>query len=329
MSHPLKTFRARLGTAVAALALSVCSLPVAAQDCAPGPLRLVLGLSAGGGMDALARMLAERMATRYGQTVVVENKVGASGNIAAEFVARAPRDGCTLLFTANHHNVNPLLYAKAGYDPQADFVPVIRAVEGASVLVANAERPFKTLKQLVDFARANPGKLSYASSGIGLPNHVAMEMFTRAAGIDVVHVPYKGAAPAITDTIGGVVPLAMASTAAAQPYIASGKLLALAVSGRSRWPTLPEVPTMAEAGFPEATNIIWMGILAPAGTPPAFRAKLNAQLNSILQEKAVRDRLFAQGFEPANEGIAEFDAFLREDLRISRKIMQDLKLKVE
>lgn len=329
MSHPLHTLRARLGASLAALALSVCSLPVAAQDCAPNPLRLVLGLSAGGGMDVLARMLSERMATRYGQTVLVENKVGASGNIAAEFVARAPRDGCTLLFTANHHNVNPMLYAKAGYDPQNDFVPVIRAVEGASVLVANPDRPFKNLKQLVDYARAQPGKLSYASSGIGLPNHVAMEMFIRAARIDVVHVPYKGAAPAITDVIGGVVPLAMASTAAAQPYIASGKLVPLAVSGRSRWPTLPDVPTMAEAGYPEATNIIWLGILAPAGTPPAFRAKLNTQLNSILQEKAVRDRLFAQGFEPANEGVAEFETFLQEDLRVSRKIMQDLKLKVE
>jgi tripartite-type tricarboxylate transporter receptor subunit TctC len=308
--------------------LYTCSVPAWAQDC-HGAARMIVGFSAGGGADTHARLLAERMTARSGRPVIVENKPGAAGNLAAEYVAKAAADGCTLLLTGNNHNVNPFIYARAGYDPQKDFAPIIRTVEGASMLVTNPAQPYRTVAELVQYAKANPGKLSYGSSGIGGVNHVAMELFLKSAQINVVHVPYKGAAPALTDAIGGSVPLTVISTAGAQPYIASGKLTPLVVLGPTRSPALPDVPTALEAGYPDAAYVIWNGILAPSGTPLAVREKLNADLRAILQEKTVRDALGAQGWEPAGGSVADFAAFLDHDLSVSRKLMQELKLKVE
>ena len=307
--------------------LLVAHLPAQAQDC-PGPVRLVVGLSAGGGLDALARMLAQRLTEKFGRQAIVENKAGAAGNIAASFVAKSPADGCTLLVTGNNHTVNPLVYPKAGYELK-EFAQVIRAVEGTSVLVVNPGQPFNTLAALVGYAKANPGKLSYSSSGIGFPNHVAMEMFLKSARVDIVHVPYKGSAPALTDTVAGVVPVSISSAAAARAHIASGKLRPLAVSSPGRWPTLPGVPTMAEAGYKDATSVTWLGIVAPAATPLAVREKLNQEFRVILEEAPVREKLRLQGYEAVGGSIQEFDAFLQEDDRVTRKLMQELNLKVE
>jgi tripartite-type tricarboxylate transporter receptor subunit TctC len=307
--------------------LFVCPVSAWAQQCS-SPIRMIVGLSAGGGLDAVARMLAQRFAERFGETMIVENKVGATGNIAAQFVAKAPHDGCTLIIRGNEHNVNPLIYSSAGYEAK-DFDPVIRVLRGPAVLLAGTNQPFKTLADMVRYAKANPGKLSYGTSGIGSANHVAMELFVQAAKIDVVHVPYKGAAPALADTAGGTVPLSMGSIAAAQAFITSGKLIALAVTGPHRWPTLPDVPTLVDAGYPSAVMENWNGIFTPAGTPLPIREKLNREFRLILEEPAIRERLLVQGFEPVGGNIDDLRRFMQEDERASRELMQALKLKVD
>jgi tripartite-type tricarboxylate transporter receptor subunit TctC len=298
-----------------------------AQDCA-GPLKLIVGLAPGGGNDVVARLVAASVTKRFGRTIVVENKTGASGNIAAEYVARAPHDGCTITLRSNEHNVNPFIYARAGYVP-ADFTPIIQLVRGPGVIAANPGQPFKTLTEMVEYARSHPGKLSYGSSGIGGGNHVAAETFLRAAHLDILHVPYKGAALAMQDLIAGNVPLAVGSVASAMPYIQSGKIIPLAVTGPRRWPTLPNVPTVGEAGFPDATITYWGGLLAPAGTPKSAIDKLNQEFRAALEEEAIKEKLLSIGYEPVGGSPQDFDAFLQEDLRSMRTLLQGLNIKVE
>ena len=311
-----------------AFLLSMALQPFAwAQDC-PGATRLVLGLAPGGGTDAFARIVAQGLGARTGRTVIVDNKAGAGGNIATSFVAKAPADGCTLLVTGNWHTINLLVYPQPGYEAR-DFAPVIRAVEASTILAANAQQPFKTVAELVTYAKANPGKLSYASAGTGSANQLTMELFLKAAGIQILHVPYKGAGPAVADTLGGQVALTVSGATATQPHIASGKLRALAVTGPQRFPSMPDVPTLAEAGYREATSVVWTGILAPAATPVAVREKLNADLRAVLAEKPVIDQLRAVGYEPVGGSTADFGTFLREDLRVTEALVKDLKLKLD
>ena len=292
-----------------AVALSVLGLApswVSAQDC--NPQRIIVGFAAGGGGDSVARLVAQRLTARYGRQVIVENKTGAGGNIAAEFVAKAPKDGCTLLLTANSHNLNPLIFKRAGYESK-DFAPVTRGVIGPALLVAANNQLFKSLSEMVAHAKANPGKLSYASSGIGGPNHIAMELFVKAAKLEMTHVPYRGAAPAMADTVAGVVPLA--------------------VSGTRRWPTLPHIPTMAEAGYPDAVLQYWTGILAPASTPMPVLEKLNREIESVLQVPESREQLQKMGYEPEPGTVQDFARFLAEDEAASRRYVQELKLTAE
>lgn len=303
------------------------SLGASGQECS-GTVRWAVGNAAGGFGDSMARLLAQRLSSRIGHPVIVENKVGAGGNIAAAYVAKSPAGGCIVLQTSSNHTLNPLIFSKPGYE-LTDFVPVVQAATGPLVLVAHAHQPYKTLAALVEYGRAYPGKLSFGTSGIGTPTQMAMELFNKAAALDMVHVPYKGGAPAIADAMAGVVPLTVVAISTALPYIRSGKLVALAVTGAKRWPTLPEVPTMAEAGFPDATYATWIGLLMPAATPLAVRQKFNSELQIILEEKAVRDTLLAQGFDRVGGSIEDFNAFIKEDERASRKLVQLLKLKME
>jgi len=309
-----------------ACALLAGSLPALAQDC--NPLRIVVGLAPGGGADTIARALAQRLSARHGTTAIVENKTGAGGNIAADYVARAPKDGCTLLLRGSEHHVNAVIYSRPGYELK-DFAPIAQVVNGPTIIVAHPAQPFKTLPALVSYAKANPGKLSYGATAAGSGSHVPMELFLRVAGIRIVHIPYKGGALSLADTTAGLLPVANSSVSVALPLIQSGKLVPLAVASRTRWPTLPNVPTMAEAGYPDANLVYWMGLLAPAGTPEPVQDKLNQQVRAILEEPAVRERLLAQGYEAAPGARQEFVRFLRNDEQVSRKLMQELKLKVE
>lgn len=300
--------------------------PALAQDCSPQ--RIVVGFAAGGGADAMARLVAQRLAAKNNRTVVVENRTGAGGNIAAEFVAKSRKDGCTVLLTGSSHNLNPYIYSRAGYETK-DFAPLHPGITGVAVVTAAANQPFKTLGDLVAQARSNPGKIAYGTSGIGSVNHLAMEMLTKAAGVNMVHVPYKGAAPAMADTVAGIVPLSVGSAASSEAFVAAGKVVPLAVSGPRRWPTLPNVPTVAEAGFPAATYLFWTGFLAPAGTPAAVLDKLNREIDAVMQEPDSRERLLKMGYEAAHGTVQEFGKFLVEDEATYRRLAQDMKLKVE
>jgi tripartite-type tricarboxylate transporter receptor subunit TctC len=257
--------------------------------------------------------MAERLTAALGQPVVVDNRGGAGGNIASQYVAKAPPDGYTLLLTANNHNLNARIYKDAGYDPRRDFVPVIQLSEGPSVLLTQPESQFKTLKQVVDAAKENPQKIAYGSAGFGQPVHIAMELFMAASQIQLLHIPYKGAGPAMQDALGGQVPLVMSSLAGAMPNITAGKLRALAITGDRRWPALPDVPTMAEAGYPAATHWVWLGILAPTGTDSVIVTRLNREINAILAEPAIRDRLLALGTSPIGGTPADFGRKLQAD----------------
>lgn len=294
------------------------------------PIRIVTGYAAGGGADIIARLFAEQIAPKLGQSVLVENRTGAGTNIASQYVARAAPDGYTFLLTSNNHNLNSMIYSQPGYDPVRDFVPVIQISEGPSLLVAHPGTPFKSVQELVEFARSKPRSLSYGSSGVGTPVHMAMELFKLAAGIDVVHVPYKGAGQSVVDVVGGHIPLAIGSIAPMKPHIDSGKLRPLAVSGPKRAASLSHVPTMAESGFADAVHLIWIGMLAPAGTPPDIVARVNREMASALSRPAVRERLDTIGL-PATEGRSpqDFEAMLKTDFATSQRIVSHLKLKAD
>jgi tripartite-type tricarboxylate transporter receptor subunit TctC len=291
-------------------------------------MRLVLGLAPGGGTDALARTLAQGLSARSGRQVIVDNRAGAGGNLAPVAVLSAPANGCTLLVTGNWHNTNLFAFAKPGYEAR-DFAPVGLVGEASTLLVANAQQPFKTVDELVRHATANPGALSYGSAGIGSANHLTMERFLRAADIRIVHVPYKGAAPAVADVLSGVVALTVSGATATLPHITSGRLRALAVTGPQRMAALPDVPTLAEAGYAKATSVVWTGVLAPAATPLALREKLNAEIRALLADRAFADALRGYGFAPAGNSVDEFAAFLAEDLRATQGIIRELQIKPE
>jgi tripartite-type tricarboxylate transporter receptor subunit TctC len=311
--------------------LAIVAPPASAQaDSYPSrPIRFIVIVAPGGGLDATARRLATRLSAKLGQQVIVENKVGAGGNIATQYVAKSPPDGYTFLLTSNGHTLNPLIYATPGYDWQKDFVPVMEITEGPVVIVTQPTSPYKTLKDVVDTARANPGKLSYAHGGLGLPPHIAMEMLNQAANVDIVNVAYKGAGPAVTDTLGGHVPLAILSLAGATPFIESGQLRALASSGAARWPTLPNVPTIAELGYPDVVYLNWQGIFAPVGTPPEIVARMQKEVSAVLAEPEVKDFLIGIGAAPVESNPTAFDAMLKADYLANQKIVNKLKLKVD
>jgi tripartite-type tricarboxylate transporter receptor subunit TctC len=316
------------------LALLACVLllpfsAARADDYPAKPIRLVVGLSAGGASDTLSRLLGKELTARLKQPVIVDNRPGAGGNLASEYVARAPADGYTLLFTADNHNLNPLIYQSAGYDAQKDFTGVILVSEYGLILCANSATPYKTMADVIAGAKKEPGKIFYGSSGIGLPNHIAMEKFLQSAKLKITHVPYKGSALSITDAVSGQIPLVMSTIAAALPFIKVDKLTPLMVTGPSRWPSLPQVPTVAQVGYPDATSPSWMGIVAPLATPKPVIDKLNRELAIILAEAPIRDAFFKLGMGVGGGSPKDFNDFLAQDLKTSRRVVSEVSIKVE
>ncbi|HSQ05550.1 MAG TPA: tripartite tricarboxylate transporter substrate binding protein, partial [Burkholderiales bacterium] len=244
------------------------------------PIQLVICYGAGGGLDVIGRIVAERLTRNLGRQVVVENRPGAGGNIGSAFVAKSAADGYTLLETTNSHNINPFIYKNSGYDPRKDFAAVVELTEAPSVIIVNPRTPYRTLNDLLTAVRAAPGKLVYGSAGNGSPTNIAMEMFKIAANINVTHVPYKTAAQANGDVVAGQTPLAMAALPAVIAQVQSGLLRALAVTSEKRWPTVSDVPTIAESGYPGFSHMTWIGVLVPAGTPPAIVARLNREISA-------------------------------------------------
>ena len=315
----------------------VCALALVpqlalAQTAAEFPnklLRIVCVNAPGGGLDIIGRLVSDRLTKTVSQPVIFENRAGAGGNIASEYVARAPADGYTLLETTTNHNLNAFIYKSAGYNPRKDFVAVIQLTEAPSVLVAGSQTPYRSLKDLIAAARAQPGKIPYASGGNGQPTHIAGEMFKTAASVDLVHVPYKGGGPATQDLVAGQIPVGMSALPSVTPHIQSGTLRALAVTSDKRWPTLPDTPSVAEAGYPGYRHMTWIGILAPTGTPAAVIARLNKEIAAVLANPDLRQRIVALGAEPVAASAADFEAMLRVEYEATAKLVAQIGLKVD
>ena len=282
-----------------ALATLVASRQAGAQAYPTHPVKLVVPFPPGGPLDATGRLIAERLTVMWGQTVVVDNKPGAGGNIGADLVAKSPPDGYTILMGAlSTHAVNPSLYAKMPYDAVKDFAPITLLAITPNVLVVNASLPVNSVKDLIAYAKANPGKLSFGSGSNGSAGHLAGELFKVDTGTDIVHIPYKGGAPATQALLAGDMQFMFDNLANATPQVKAGKLKALAVTTATRSKLAPELPTMAEAGMPGFDISTWFGLFAPAGTPPDVIAKWNADVTKILTTPETRDRLLALGAEP-------------------------------
>ena len=303
--------------------LASCSATAAvAQDFPTRPIRIVIPFAAGGVSDIVARAVAEPMSKALGQPIVIENKGGAGGTIAAMELSRAAPDGYTLMLgTAGNLAMAPSLYRSPGYDPQRDLSPVAGVARGQFVLVVNPKVPAASVRELIDLARTKPGALAYASSGTGAPPHLAGEMFKSLARIDIVHVPYKGSAPMMTDLIGGQTQLAFDSVATAMPHVRAGRLKALATTGTARAPATPELPTMVEAGIADYDLTSFYAVVAPAGTPPAIVSRLAAEIVRAANSAEVRERLTAAGLEPAALESGELGALMqRERARYAKLI---------
>ncbi|MBO9354663.1 tripartite tricarboxylate transporter substrate binding protein [Bordetella petrii] len=290
---PARAASSRLALGLAAtLALGMAPALAAFPE---HPVTLVVPFAPGGGTDTIARTLAEGMGKDLGQTVIVENKPGAGTVIGTQFVARSEPDGYTLVMATFAHAVNPSLYKNLPYDTRHAFAPVALVAHSPNVLVVNPKTPFKSVQQLLDYARAHPGKLNYGSFGNGTSAHLAGELFKSLAKVDLVHVPYKGSAPALNDLIGGQIDLMFTTVASVASHIKSGTLRALAVTSAERSPAFPDLPTLAEAGVPGYQAESWYGLYAPASTPDAVIERLNASVAKAVQSPAFQQRVTDEG----------------------------------
>jgi tripartite-type tricarboxylate transporter receptor subunit TctC len=313
---------------VAALfALPLCDAAIAAYP--EKPVRIVVGFAAGGPTDVVARLFAEKLAQLNGQPFVVDNKPGAASMIAATEVARAPGDGYTLLMTATNHATSPAVLPKVPYDTQKDFTAIMLVAEGPHVLVVPSSSPFNSVKDVVAAAKAKPDDLTYSSSGKGGTVHFAGAMFEEAAGVRLIHVPYKGAAPAVQDLLAGQVQMSFASLASVSSHVRSGKLKLLAIAAPARVAEFPTVPTFAEAGYPAVSISAWTGLLAPAKTPRAVVEKLAGQLQQIVAMPEVRQRLQSLGMTPGAVALADFDARISKEVDTFGRIAKQRNIRAD
>jgi tripartite-type tricarboxylate transporter receptor subunit TctC len=303
-----------LGLTIATVIASLISPAAAAQSWPAKPIKIIVPFPPGGSTDNVGRLLSIELGKLLNQTVIVENKGGANGNIGADFVAKAAPDGYTLLLSGVGSNaINYSLYSKMPFAGK-DFAHVSLLATGPNVLVANPDFPAKTLKEFITLAKANPGKYSNASSGSGSSGHLAMELLKQATGIDVVHIPYKGGAAAITDTIGGQIPLLFINQDNALPHVQAGKLRALGVASLERNPAYPDVPTISEAGVPGFSAVSWFGLSAPAGTPKDVVQKLHEATVKAMNMPDIRNRLQAVGFVVVASSPAQFSDFVQSEI---------------
>lgn len=310
--------------ALATLLIHLClTASAVAADAYPSrPITIVVPQLAGGGSDIVTRLVAQKMSTILKESLVVDNRVGAGGNIGTTLVARAKPDGYTVLMNGNSHAINPALYRNAGFDPMKDFVPVGLLARGTLLLVAHPSFPANTVAELIAEAKRSPGKLFYASPGNGTVNHLAMAMLEQAAGVQFTHVPYKGQPAAMTDVVGGQIPFTFTALASSQPYIEAGKLKVLAVTNEERLPALPRTPTIAET-IPGYSVTPWYGLFAPAGTAEAIVDKLHQAANTALQDPSVRDSLARQGITAAQDTREQFTRQLNREVPLWAKTVKD------
>jgi tripartite-type tricarboxylate transporter receptor subunit TctC len=317
-----------LATSAAALAAFAFAQAPAAYP--TKPIRLVVPFPPGGATDILAREVAKHLTDAWGQSVVVDNRPGAGGNIGSELVAKAAPDGYTLeMGTVGTHAINASLYSKMPYDHIKDFVPVILVAGVPNVLEVNPSVPVNSVQELIAYAKANPGKLNFASSGAGTSIHLSGELFKVMAGVQMTHVPYKGSAPALADLLGGQVQLMFDNLPPSLPQIKAGKLRALAVTSATRAPALPDVPTVAEAGLPGFEASSWFGVLAPAGTPPAIVMKLNAEIAKWLASPEAKEKLASVGANIAGGTPEDFARHIQAETAKWAKVVKESGAKVD
>jgi tripartite-type tricarboxylate transporter receptor subunit TctC len=320
-------FHALKACALAALALSAATH---AQVYPAKPLRMIVAYPPGGGTDIVGRMLAQKLSESLGQSVVVENRGGASGNIGTELAARAAPDGYTILMGNVAPNaINVSLFKDLPFDPVADFAPVSLVASTPNILVVHPSTPARTVKEVVALAKAKPGTLNFASAGVGSSSHLAGELFRILAGADIVHVPYKGAGPAMVDVLSGQVQLYFATMPAAMPHVKRGKLAPVAVTSARRSQALPDLPTIAESGVPGYEASTWYGVLAPAHMPSAVVARLHGDIVKILADAALHARLADQGFDPVGSSPEEFGAYIKSEILKWGKVIRDAGIRPE
>lgn len=286
----------------------------AAQNFPTKPIRLISPYAAGGANDIVCRVLAEKLPEVLGQPVLVDNKPGAGSMVASTLLVKAPADGYTIMMADIAHGANPSLRKSMPYDTVKDFTPVVLVAELPTVLLVHPTVPASTIAELVAYAKQNPGKLNYSSSGFGSTNHLAAEVFKGELGLDIVHVPYQGGGEAMNALLGGQVQILFITLPASLPHIKAGKVRALALTSAQRMASLPDVPTVAETVLPGFDINLWIGVVAPAGTPPAVVDRLNADFNKVLALPAVRDRIAALGGNIVGGSPAQFDGFIRKEL---------------
>ncbi len=312
--------------------IAACALASAgahAQNYPSRAVRIVVPYAAGGNTDFTARVIATKLSDVFAQQVVVENRPGGATNIGSELVAKAQGDGYTLLMGGASNSINMSLYPKLPYDTLRDFAPVILCVKGANVLSVHPSLPAKNVRELIALAKSRPGKLNYASSGLGSSNQMAGELFKLMAGVNIVHVPYKGNSPALTDTIGGQVDMIFSGVPSLLPHIQSGRVRAIAIGSLKRFPALPEVPTIDESGLKGYEATTWFGLMAPAKVPKEIVARLNAEVGKILASADVRDRFINEGIEPIGGTSEQFGAFIRDEITKYAKVVKAANLKGE
>ncbi len=310
----MKTCGVRCAATAALAAIAFAASGAAAAQAYPSqPVRMIVPFAPGGATDIIARLVGQKLAERLGQSVVIENKPGAGTTIGNAEVARARNDGYTLLFAPTPFVISQVVYPSLPYDPQKDFAPVSLLAVSPFILVVNAAFPAKTTAELVAMAKAKPGTITFASAGNGTVPHLAGELFKLRAGIDLVHVPYKGGGPAIVDLVSGQVPMMFATPIEVSQHVQSGRLRVLGTTSLKRLDALPDVPTLSESGYPDFEVLSFFGVLAPAGTPAAIVQRLAAELAAVMQLADVRERFAQQSAEARVLGPAEFGAFLARE----------------
>lgn len=327
--HRSKVFRLIGAALAAATTLGTLSPSHAQTYPAKKPITLVVPFAPGGGNDILARAIGPQLSQILGQTVIIENKPGAGGNIGTDTVARAPADGYTLLIASNQVTINPAIGVKTPFKLEKDFAPVGMIASVPIVLVSNPSEPYKNLTEFLQYAKSNPGKLSYSSPGNGTPQHLAGEVFAHMVKTQLVHVPYRGTSPAIADVVGGQVPISFATMASVMPFIEAGKLRPLGIAGQSKASALPTLPTFGEAGLKGYEAALWYSLLVPAQTPKPVIAKLNAALIQVLTSPQITEKLGKQGFETTPSSPEQLKELIDKDLARWARVIGESNIKVE
>ena len=314
---------------VAAACLAAAGAASHAQDWPSRPIRMLVGFPAGGPTDVVARIVSEKVAAQINQRIIIDNRPGAAGNIAVELLTKANADGHTLLYSSNAIALSPGLYSKLGYDPNKDLAPVTEIGAGCLIFVVHPSLPVKTSQEFIEYAKARPGQLNYASSGSGTSTHLAAVLYSQRAGIQTQHVPYKGTAPSLVDMIAGRTQFLMGAVLTAVPHVKEGRLRALAVTGGKRIKSLPNLPTLEESGMPGFVVTTWQGIFAPAGISTSVLAKVNAEFVKAIHSPDLRPRIEAQDMEPTGLGVKAFNAAYYAELKRWTKVAKDAGLKAD